>query len=117
MRLTRGGKALYMHYLPADISGVSCVSGEMAASVFDRYRNPLYKQASYKPYIIAAMISLAKVKNPQKPCSSWKRPHGNARTADNVVFSLKYSKETACKRRQSPKPEQPSILYLHHRPK
>ena len=37
----------------------------MAASVFDRYRDPLYKQASFKPYIIAAMIFLAKVKNPQ----------------------------------------------------
>ena len=40
--------------------------GEVAASVFDRYRDPLYRQASYKPYIIAAMIFLAKVKNPQE---------------------------------------------------
>ena len=39
--------------------------GEVAASVFDRYRTPLYKQASFKPYIIAAMIFLAKVKDPQ----------------------------------------------------
>ena len=38
----------------------------MAASVFDRYRDPLYKQASFKPYIIAAMIFLAKVKDPAK---------------------------------------------------
>ena len=37
----------------------------MAASVFDRYRTALYKQAGFKPYIIAAMIFLAKVKNPQ----------------------------------------------------
>ena len=36
----------------------------MDNSVFDRYRVPLYKQASYKPYIIAAMIFLAKVKDP-----------------------------------------------------
>jgi hypothetical protein len=32
--------------------------------VFDRYRTPLYKEASFKPYIIAAMIFLAKMKNP-----------------------------------------------------
>ena len=66
MKLTKDGKALYMHCLPADISDVSCVHGEVAASVFDRYRDPLYKQASFKPYVIAAMIFLAKVKNPQK---------------------------------------------------
>ena len=59
MKLTKGGKALYLHCLPADITGVSCEAGEVAASVFDRYRDPLYKQASFKPYIIAAMIFLA----------------------------------------------------------
>jgi len=62
MKLTRNGKALYLHCLPADITGVSCKEGEVAASVFDRYRTPLYKQAGYKPYIIAAMIFLSKVK-------------------------------------------------------
>ena len=61
---TRGGDALYLHCLPADISGVSCKEGEVAASVFDRYRIPLYKQASYKPYIIAAMILLSKFQDP-----------------------------------------------------
>ncbi|PID59114.1 knotted carbamoyltransferase YgeW [candidate division KSB3 bacterium] len=64
MALTCEGKALYMHCLPADISGVSCKQGEVAASVFDRYRTPLYQEASFKPYIIAAMIFLSKVKNP-----------------------------------------------------
>ncbi len=64
MKLTKGGKAMYMHCLPADITDISCKEGEVAASVFDRYRDPLYKEASYKPYIIAAMIFLAKVKNP-----------------------------------------------------
>lgn len=64
MKLTRDGKALYMHCLPADITGVSCEEGEVDASVFDRYRVPLYKEASYKPYIIAAMIFLQKVKRP-----------------------------------------------------
>lgn len=64
MKTTKDGKALYMHCLPADITGVSCKKGEVEASVFDRYRVPLYKEASYKPYIIAAMIFLSKVKNP-----------------------------------------------------
>ncbi len=64
MSLTKGGKALYMHCLPADITGVSCKQGEVEASVFDRYLVPLYKEASYKPYVIAAMIFLAKFKNP-----------------------------------------------------
>ncbi|WP_316637052.1 knotted carbamoyltransferase YgeW [uncultured Ruminococcus sp.] len=66
MSLTKDGKALYLHCLPADITDVSCKEGEVAASVFDRYRAPLYKEASYKPYIIAAMIFLAKVKDPAK---------------------------------------------------
>ena len=64
MALTKNGSALYLHCLPADISGVSCERGEVAESVFDRYRTPLYKQASFKPYIIAAMIFLSKVEDP-----------------------------------------------------
>ena len=63
MSTTKDGKALYLHCLPADINGVSCTDGEVEASVFDRYRDPLYKEASYKPYIIAAMILLAKQKD------------------------------------------------------
>ena len=65
MKITREGRALYLHCLPADISGVSCVDGEVEASVFERYRVPLYREASFKPYIIAAMIFLAKCKDPQ----------------------------------------------------
>ncbi len=64
MKTTKDGKALYMHCLPADITGVSCKEGEVEASVFDRYLVPLYKEASYKPYVIAAMIVLAKFKDP-----------------------------------------------------
>jgi knotted carbamoyltransferase YgeW len=64
MATTKDGKALYMHCLPADITGVSCKEGEVEASVFDRYIVPLYKEASYKPYIIAAMIFLARFKDP-----------------------------------------------------
>lgn len=65
MKATKNGEALYLHCLPADINDVSCIEGEVEASVFDRYRTPLYKEASFKPYIIAAMIFLAKTKNPR----------------------------------------------------
>jgi knotted carbamoyltransferase YgeW len=64
MAATHEAGALYMHCLPADITGVSCAQGEVEASVFDRYRVPMYLEASYKPYIIAAMIFLSKVKTP-----------------------------------------------------
>jgi len=64
MKLTKGGNALYMHCLPADISGVSCEVGEVESSVFERYRVPLYKEAGFKPYVIAAMMFLAKCKDP-----------------------------------------------------
>ncbi len=66
MKLTKNGEALYLHCLPADITGLSCEEGEVDNSVFDRYLVPLYKQASYKPYVIAAMIFMAQVKDPVK---------------------------------------------------
>ena len=70
MKMTKDGNALYLHCLPADISGVGCEAGEVAASVFDRYRVPLFKQASFKPYVIASMIFLSKVRDPQKVLSA-----------------------------------------------
>jgi len=63
MRLTRGGGALYMHCLPADISGLSCAEGEVAQSVFERARLGTYREASHKPFVIAAMILMARVKD------------------------------------------------------
>ena len=39
MQKTKNEKALYMHCLPADISGVSCKEGEVEASVFETYKN------------------------------------------------------------------------------
>ena len=66
MKSTKDGNALYLHCLPADISDVSCEEGEVDASVFDKYRTPLYKQASFKPYIIAAMIFLSKFEDPAR---------------------------------------------------
>ena len=58
------GKALYCHCLPADITGVSCKQGEVAASVFDRYRTELYLEAGNKPFVIAAMILLTRFADP-----------------------------------------------------
>jgi len=63
MKLSKYGKALYMHCLPADISDVSCKEGEVAATVFERYRIATYKEAGFKPYIIASMILNNKYKN------------------------------------------------------
>ena len=63
--MKKTNKALYLHCLPADIQGVSCERGEVEASVFNSQIDNLYKEASYKPYIIAAMIFLAKQKDPQ----------------------------------------------------
>jgi len=64
MKVTRGGKALYMHCLPADITDVSCKEGEVAATVFDRYRNPTYSEASHKLFVIAAMMMLTRFEKP-----------------------------------------------------
>ncbi|MBU0692863.1 knotted carbamoyltransferase YgeW [bacterium] len=64
MKTTKNGKALYMHCLPADITDVSCKQGEVAASVFERYRLDTYREAGFKPFVIAAMIYLMRVPNP-----------------------------------------------------
>ncbi len=64
MKRTRNGDALYMHCLPADISGVSCQEGEVSADVFEKYRILTYQEAGYKPYIIAAMMLTQRFENP-----------------------------------------------------
>ena len=64
MNRTKAGEALYMHCLPADITGVSCEAGEVSAAVFEKYRLATYQEAKYKPFIIAAMITLAKFRDP-----------------------------------------------------
>ena len=66
MAATRDGEALYMHCLPADITGVSCEKGEVAASVFERYRVATYHEAEHKPYVIAAMILLNRFEHPDR---------------------------------------------------
>jgi len=73
MKLTKGGRALYMHCLPADISGVSCLSGEVAASVFERYRIPTYIEAGFKPYVIAAVMLASRFEDPVKLLRAMKR--------------------------------------------
>ncbi|MDP6155292.1 MAG: knotted carbamoyltransferase YgeW [Candidatus Thermoplasmatota archaeon] len=60
MSLTKDGKALYMHCLPADITDVNCTEGEVADSVFERYRLPTYHEAEHKLYAIAAMMLLTR---------------------------------------------------------
>jgi knotted carbamoyltransferase YgeW len=64
MKLTKGGEALYMHCLPADISGVSCKEGEVSKNVFEKYRIHTYQEASFKPFVIASMIYLTRMKDP-----------------------------------------------------
>jgi knotted carbamoyltransferase YgeW len=66
MSLTNAGKALYMHPLPADITDVNCKAGEVAKSVFERYRVPTYHEAEHKLYVIAAMMLLTRFENPAK---------------------------------------------------
>ncbi|MBD3306273.1 knotted carbamoyltransferase YgeW [candidate division KSB3 bacterium] len=64
MALTNAAKALYMHCLPADITDVSCQQGEVSKTVFDAYRVNTYHEASWKPFIIAAMMLLSKFQHP-----------------------------------------------------
>jgi knotted carbamoyltransferase YgeW len=64
MAQTKEGNALYMHCLPADITGVSSKQGEVSREVFDRYLIDTYRQAGNKPFVIAAMMMLAKVASP-----------------------------------------------------
>ena len=64
MKATQDGKALYMHCLPADISGVSCAQGEVAGSVFERYRIQTYREAGFKPFVIAALVFLTRMQHP-----------------------------------------------------
>ncbi len=76
MGRTRDGGALYMHCLPADISGVSCPAGEVAADVFDAYRVRTYREAGFKPFIIAAMILLTRFPDVTRLLRGcWERHH------------------------------------------
>ena len=54
MDLTRGGDALYMHCLPADIGA------EVSPGVMERFRHDLARQANKKVYAIMALLAAAK---------------------------------------------------------
>jgi ornithine carbamoyltransferase len=64
MKLTTKGCGLYMHCLPADISGVSCEQGEVSKGVFEKYRLATYAEAGFKPFVIAAIIFLTRIQKP-----------------------------------------------------
>lgn len=64
MKRTKDGSALYMHCLPADITGVSCKQGEVQADVFEQYRLRTYHEAGGKPFVIAAMMLANRFKDP-----------------------------------------------------
>jgi knotted carbamoyltransferase YgeW len=70
MQRTNKQDALYLHCLPADISGVSCKEGEVEATTFERYRIRTYLEAGFKPYVIAAMMFNYKFRNPAETLSS-----------------------------------------------
>ncbi len=55
MALTRGGEALYMHCLPADIGA------EVSAGVMDAHRVDVARQANGKLYVVMALLAGAKV--------------------------------------------------------
>ncbi len=64
MNITKQGNALYMHCLPADITDISCEHGEVSADVFEKARLDTYREAGFKPYVIAAMILSNRLKDP-----------------------------------------------------
>ena len=57
MGLTRGGDALYMHCLPADIGA------EVSPAVMARHKVNVARQANWKMYTVMALLAGAKVPN------------------------------------------------------
>jgi ornithine carbamoyltransferase len=55
MALTSGGRALYMHCLPADIGA------EVSPGVMKRYALDVARQANHKLYVVMALLAVAKV--------------------------------------------------------
>jgi ornithine carbamoyltransferase len=64
MQRTRQGQALYLHCLPADVTDVSCAAGEVSKAVFERSRLDTYREASHKPFVIAALVLLTRFADP-----------------------------------------------------
>ncbi len=57
MGLTRGGDALYMHCLPADIGS------EVSPGVMEQHKVNVARQANWKIYVVMALLAGAKVRN------------------------------------------------------
>ncbi len=57
MRLTRGGNALYMHCLPADIGA------EVSSGVMARHAVRVAREANWKVYVIMAALAAAKIED------------------------------------------------------
>ena len=65
MEKTKDGKALLMHDIPADVTDISCIRGEMTAQVYNANLSCLLAEAGMRPYVIAAMILLSKSEDPK----------------------------------------------------
>jgi knotted carbamoyltransferase YgeW len=64
MKTTRNGRGLYMHCLPADVSGVNCAAGEVSQAVFECARLGAYREASWKPFVVAALVLATRFPDP-----------------------------------------------------
>ncbi|MBE6900253.1 MAG: knotted carbamoyltransferase YgeW [Ruminococcaceae bacterium] len=65
MEKTKDGKALLLHSLPVDVTDITCIRGEMTAQVYGANLTSLLSEAGLRPYVIAAMIILAKSEDPK----------------------------------------------------
>ena len=65
MEKTKDGKALLLHSLPVDVTDITCIRGEMTAQVYNANLPNLFKEAGMRPYVIAAMVILAKSEDPK----------------------------------------------------
>ncbi|MEA2081935.1 MAG: knotted carbamoyltransferase YgeW [Elusimicrobiota bacterium] len=77
MSTTKNGEALYLHCLPADVQGLNCEAGEVTQDVFEKYRLETYREARYKPFIIASMIMLCCFRDPVAVMESFYRNSQN----------------------------------------
>ena len=65
MEKTRDEKALLIHDIPVDVTDITCIRGEMTAQVYNANLFGLLSEAGMRPYVIAAMIILAKSEDPK----------------------------------------------------
>jgi knotted carbamoyltransferase YgeW len=71
MCATNGGAAHYLHCLPADVTDVSCAAGEVSKTVFEKARLDTYREASHKPFVVAALILLTRFAEPEALLKRW----------------------------------------------